>query len=138
MLKALVINRFEIKTHTQERPEVAVDPKMTKADPKERTQCKEGPGPDGKDPRTTHAILNMLVSCQNVTMEQAAELFPTFAAWYVRYPIVEKTGLKGGWDFTLSWSSGNFMQNFSRQVQRPIRKVKLRQIRMGRCYFVTP
>jgi uncharacterized protein (TIGR03435 family) len=116
MLKALLIDRLEIKTHIQDMPEdaytlVAVDPKMTKADPAERTGCKEGPGPDGKDPRLTHAILNMLVTCQNVTMAQAAELFPTFAAWYVRYPIVEKTGLQGGWDFTLSWSSGNFMTN---------------------------
>jgi uncharacterized protein (TIGR03435 family) len=120
MLKALLIDRFEIKTHIEDQPRdaytlVAVNPKMTKADPAERTGCNEGPGPDGKDPRLTNPVLSMLVTCQNVTMAEAAELFPTFAAWYIRYPVVDKTGLNGGWDFTLSWSSGNFMPSFQGQ-----------------------
>ena len=56
MLKQLLIERFEMKIHTEDRPQdaytlVAVAPKMTKADPTERTLCKQGPGPDGKDPR---------------------------------------------------------------------------------------
>jgi uncharacterized protein (TIGR03435 family) len=120
MLKELMIERFEMKIHTETLPEdaytlVAVAPKMTKADPTERTKCKEGPGPDGKDPRLAHPILNMLVTCQNVTMAQAGELFPTFAAWYLHYPVVDKTGLAGGWDFTLSWSSGDHMPSFGGQ-----------------------
>jgi len=114
MIKQLLIDRFEMKTHMEDLPEdayalVAVNPKMTKADPSERTRCTQGPGPDGKDPRLDHPIMNMLVTCQNVSMEQAGKLFPTFAAWYLHYPAVDKTGLKGGWDFTLNWSSGDHM-----------------------------
>jgi uncharacterized protein (TIGR03435 family) len=114
MIKQLLIDRFEMKTHMEDLPQdayalVAVNPKMTKADPSERTRCAQGPGPDGKDPRLDHPIMNMLVTCQNVTMEQAGKLFPTFAAWYLHYPAVDKTGLKGGWDFTLNWSSGDHM-----------------------------
>ena len=114
MLKQLLADRFEMKTHMEDLPEdayalVAVNPKMTKGDPSERTRCTEGPGPDGKDPRLDHPIMNMLVTCQNVTMEEAGKLFPTFAAWYLHYPVVDRTGLKGGWDFTLSWSSGDHM-----------------------------
>jgi uncharacterized protein (TIGR03435 family) len=108
MLKQLLIERFEMKTHTDNLPEdaytlVAVKPKMTKGDPTERARCNVGPGPD------SHPILNMLVTCKNVTMAQAAELFPTFAAWYLHYPVVDRTGLQGGWDFTLNWSSGDHM-----------------------------
>jgi uncharacterized protein (TIGR03435 family) len=108
MLKQLLIERFGMKTHMDNLPEdaytlVAVKPKMTKANPTERARCNVGPGP------ADHPIMNMLVTCQNVTMAQAAELFPTFAAWYLHYPVADKTGLQGGWDFTLNWSSGDHM-----------------------------
>ncbi|HWG17078.1 MAG TPA: TIGR03435 family protein [Acidobacteriaceae bacterium] len=114
MIKQLLIDRFEMKIHTEDVPQdvyalVAANPKMTKADPAERTRCMQGPGPDGKDPRLDRPIMNMLYTCQNVTMEQAGQLFPTFAGYYLHYPAVDKTGLKGGWDFTLSWSSGDHM-----------------------------
>ena len=114
MLKQLLIERFEIKTHIDNLPEEAytleaVKPKMTKADPKERARCKVGPGPADRP------IMNILVTCQNVTMAQAAELFPTFAAWYLHYPVVDKTGLEGGWNFTLNWSSGDHMPGFGGQ-----------------------
>ncbi|HEX8711847.1 MAG TPA: TIGR03435 family protein, partial [Terracidiphilus sp.] len=118
MLRALLIDRFEMKVRMENEPAdaydlVAVKPKLTVADPKSRTGCKEGPGPDGNDPRLGHPILNMLVTCQNVTMAQAVEEFPTFAAYYLYYPPADKTGLKGGWTFTLSWSSGDNMPGFS-------------------------
>jgi uncharacterized protein (TIGR03435 family) len=115
MLKQLLLQRFEMKTHTDHLPQdvytlVAVKPKMTPADPTERARCKVGPGP------ADHPIMNMLVTCRNVTMAQAAELFPTFAAWYLHYPVVDKTGLKGGWNFTLNWSSGDHMPEFGGQT----------------------
>ena len=57
MLRVLLADRFELKTHMETRLVdgyvlSAVKPKMQKADPSNRTGCKEGPGPDGKDPRT--------------------------------------------------------------------------------------
>src|SRR5579872_5343616 len=93
MLKQLLIERFQMKTHIEDLPEdtyslVAVNPKLTKADPTKRARCKVGPGPADRP------ILNMLVTCQNVTMAQASELFPTFAAWYLHYPVLDKTGLE--------------------------------------------
>jgi uncharacterized protein (TIGR03435 family) len=115
MLKQLLIERFEIRSHKENLPEdaytlVSVNPKMTKADPAERTRCNVGPGPADRP------IMNILVKCQNVTMAQAAELFPTFAAWYLHYPVLDKTGLTGGWDFTLNWSSGDHMPGVGAQA----------------------
>jgi hypothetical protein len=69
---------------------VAVNPKMTKADPTVRARCKVSPGP------ADHPIMNMAVTYQNVTMAQASELFLTFAVWYLLFPVADKTGLKGG------------------------------------------
>lgn len=118
MLKALLIDRFEMKVHMEDRPVdaydlVAVKPKLTPADPKSRTNCHIGPGPDGNDPRMAHPVLNMLLTCTNVTMAQAAEELPHFANYYLYYPPEDKTGLKGGWDFTLNWSSGDNMPGFN-------------------------
>jgi uncharacterized protein (TIGR03435 family) len=115
MLKQLLIERFEMKTHIDNLPEdaytlVAVKPKMTKADPTERARCDVKPGP------AAQPIMDMLVTCQNVTMAQAAQLFPTFAAWYLHYPVVDKTDLDGGWDFTLNWSSGSHMPGVGGQA----------------------
>jgi uncharacterized protein (TIGR03435 family) len=40
-----------------------------------------------------------------MTMAQFAEQLQTLAGPYVHYPVVDATGLEGGWDFTLSFSA---------------------------------
>jgi uncharacterized protein (TIGR03435 family) len=109
MLRALLIERFKIVVHNEDRPVnaytlTAVNPKMKKADPMNRTGCKNGPGPDGKDPRITNPILSRLVSCQNITMAQFAEQLRQIAGGYIFTPVQDATGLEGAWDFTLSFS----------------------------------
>ncbi len=57
-LKALLTERFKIAIHTEQRPVpgyalIAAKPKMRNADPSLRTKCFEGPGADGKDPRSS-------------------------------------------------------------------------------------
>jgi hypothetical protein len=42
-------------------------------DPTERTQCKEGSRPDGKDPRIASPVLNRLITGQNMTMAQIGD-----------------------------------------------------------------
>ena len=53
-------------------------------------------------------ILGRLVTCQNVTMAQFAELLPGIAPGYIHNEVLDKTGLEGGWDFTLSSSGAGF------------------------------
>ena len=109
MTQSLLEDRFQMKVHWENRPVTsyiltAVSPKMTRADPKARTKCFEGPGPDGKDPRIANAALSRLLTCQNITMAQFADRLRYVANGYVHYPIQDATGLEGRWDFTLSFS----------------------------------
>jgi uncharacterized protein (TIGR03435 family) len=116
MLRALLAERFKLATHMEDRPVegytlTAPKPKLKKAEPSNRTECKDGPGADGKDPRITNPILNRLVTCTNVTMTQLAEQLPQFASGYVRTAVLDSTGLDGAWDFTLNFSGLNLIRN---------------------------
>ena len=57
MLRALLIERFKIKTHTEDRPTdaytlvVTDKTKLQPADPANRTKWFNGPAPGAKDPR---------------------------------------------------------------------------------------
>jgi uncharacterized protein (TIGR03435 family) len=115
-LKALLEERFHLKTHMEDRPTdaytlVAAKPKMKKtADPLMRTGCKEGPGPDGKDPRIANPVLTRLMTCQNMTMAQFAEQLPLRANGYIRNEVLDATGLTDAYDFTLSFSANGIGQ----------------------------
>jgi uncharacterized protein (TIGR03435 family) len=110
MIQTMLAERFQMKSHFEDRPIeaftlVAVNPKMKKADPLNRTGCKEGPGDDGKDPRIANPILGRLLTCRNMTMAQLADMLPSLANGYVFTPVLDATGLKDAYDFTLSFSS---------------------------------
>jgi uncharacterized protein (TIGR03435 family) len=111
MVQTLLAERFGMKSHFEDRPIdaftlVATNPKLKKAaDPLSRTGCHEGPGPDGKDPRITDPILGRLLYCRNMTMAQLADQLPSLAPGYIFTPVLDSTGLKDAYDFTLSFST---------------------------------
>jgi uncharacterized protein (TIGR03435 family) len=110
MVQTMMVERFQLKYHMEDRivdafTLVAANPKMKKADPLNRTGCKEGPGPDGKDPRIADPILGRLFYCQNMTMAQLADQLPNLAGGYIFTPVLDATGLKDAYDFTLSFST---------------------------------
>jgi uncharacterized protein (TIGR03435 family) len=121
MVRALLEDRFRLKTHMEERVVraytlTASKPKLQRADPANRTGCKEGPGADGKDPRLTNPARSRLVTCRNMTMAQFADQLPNIANALnqlntnIRSTVADSTGLSGAWDFTLSFTNGMGVQ----------------------------
>ena len=111
MLQAMLIDRFKMKAHFEDRPVnaytlVAAKPKLKKADPANRTGCKTANAPNAAG-STPFGILTTgrVVTCQNITMNQFAEQLLVFAQTYVHYPVLNSTGLEGAWDFTFTYSS---------------------------------
>jgi uncharacterized protein (TIGR03435 family) len=111
MLRKLLIERFQIKFHWGEQtvPDAYVllagTPKMKKADPNSRSFCKFGPPEGEKDIRTADSAFNGEFHCQNVTMDQFADLAQAVANSEIKYRVPNKTGLAGSYDFTLYFTS---------------------------------
>ena len=106
MLRGLLLDQFELKTHTENR-EVTVyaltsrsgKPKMTQADESERSGCK--PDPNAPKPVTN---MQAMIGCKNTTMAELAQNLQQQANAYIDHPIVDATGLQGGWDFLIGWT----------------------------------
>ena len=112
-LQALLIERFKMKVHYEDRPVdaytlVAVKPRLKKADPSTRTGCKAANA--NFVISTSIGMAARAVNCQNVTMAQFADQLLTIGGNYLSHPVVDATGLEGAWDFTLSFSPINPQQ----------------------------
>ena len=120
MLRALLIDRFKLAAHTEDRlvsgyALVAAKPKLRKADPANRAGCKDGPGADGKDPRLTNLAASKLVTCRNMTLAQFAT---ALSAWNPEEtilfgfpPVVDATGIDGRYDMTIHFTPPLMFQN---------------------------
>ena len=109
MLQALLKDRFKMQTHFENRPVtaytlVAVKPKLKKADPSSRTGCKLGNAPVVAN-FGSFSVPTLLVTCKNITMAQFADQLQMIAGAYVRYPVLDATGIIGAWDFTFSFTA---------------------------------
>jgi uncharacterized protein (TIGR03435 family) len=101
MLRSLLEERFRLKVHKEDQPVpvyalTGSKPKIKEADPSSRSTC-------------TRSAADGLVhyTCVNTTMAQLAEKLPNVAGGYLDHPMVDLTGLKGGYDFILSWTPRN-------------------------------
>jgi uncharacterized protein (TIGR03435 family) len=117
MLQMLLAERFHLATHTEEQTMdaynlVVENPKLKKASPNERTRCFVGPAQGEKDPRIDNPVLNKLRTCQGISMAQFAEQIQTMAPGYIKTPVLDKTGLAGAYDFTLSYSGPGKLRGF--------------------------
>jgi uncharacterized protein (TIGR03435 family) len=102
MLRSLLADRFGLKTHYEDRPRPVYaltapkhPPKLTQSDGSVRSNCKSSAGDHGQ----------IVLTCQNMTMAQFAMKIGDFAASYFDHPVIDRTGLTGAYDFTISWTS---------------------------------
>ena len=116
MLRALLVDRFKLQTHFEDRPVsvytlVSDKSKLRPADAANRTNCHDGVAPGVKDPRDTNPMLTRLVTCQNITMGQFVEDLPRIAGGYIHVPVVDASGISGAWDFILNFSPAGQVSN---------------------------
>jgi uncharacterized protein (TIGR03435 family) len=96
MLRALLIDRFKLKVHSEDRPIeaytlTAAKPKLKPTqDPSARTKC---------IPRPFQAEFEM--TCQNITISEFAQRL--INAPGMQFPVLDATGIEGRWDLTLNW-----------------------------------
>ncbi len=101
MLRNLITERFHLRMHEEDRPTdvYALTRKRTSnlkdAAPNRRSECHIAFG-DG----------NLTMTCQNTTMRQLQDRARDQAWGTLDRPVLDQTGLKGAYDFTITWAPG--------------------------------
>jgi uncharacterized protein (TIGR03435 family) len=121
MLRGELVDQFELKTHIETR-EVTVyaltlagnKPKFMQADDSERSGCK----PDQNAPKPATNVTTM-IACKNTTMAQLAQDLQQMANAYIDHPVVDATGLPGGWDFLMGWTPKSILQPAAPNPNQP-------------------
>lgn len=111
MLNNLLIDRFGLKTHREQR-EITVyvltagkgKPKMTAAKDSDRTDCRPAPNAPAPMPGIR------MTGCTNTSMAEFAETMQRMAPAYMDHPVVDETGIEGGWNFFIGWTPRGMLQ----------------------------
>ncbi len=102
LVQAMLTERFRLKIHRENQPVpvFALNPgrhKMKEADPESRSTCKLN---------TTNV---RTLTCRNTTMAQLASRLRGMAPNYIDHPVVDLTGLQGGFDFEMTWGNARVL-----------------------------
>jgi uncharacterized protein (TIGR03435 family) len=101
MVQTMLADRFKLKVHKEAQPVTVYgltvnNSKLKEADPNSRSTCVRRAADGG-----------LTLTCTNTTMAQFAVRIRDVAAGYLEHPVVDLTGLKGAYDFTLAWAPRN-------------------------------
>lgn len=112
MLRGVLLDQFRMKTHAETR-EVTVyvltvasgKPKFTKADDSERAGCRQDP-----NAHLPFTNISLTLACKNTGMADLADTLERMAGAYIDHPVVDETGLEGGFDFSIGWTAKALLQ----------------------------
>jgi uncharacterized protein (TIGR03435 family) len=104
MMRTMLAERFKLKVHTEQKVMAAYALLAGKTRPKlqasegapvvSATGCRPGVGQPGQ----RH------VDCRHVTMAALCDFLQELAPRDFPFPVVDQTGLRGAYDFTLDWT----------------------------------
>jgi len=102
MFRALLQDRFKLAIHREDRPKLVYVLSIGKHGSKLQASTGDGPG----DCQGSGGGVTLItVKCKNLTAPAMAEQIRQMAGGYVDHRVVDETGLKGSYDFTLSWTA---------------------------------
>ena len=100
-------DRFKLTVHNEEQSVNVYaltmpkgETKLKKADPSSRSLCRRPTSAE----ISNNPALNLGWVCQNTTMAQLVAQLRDWAPAYFDHPVIDATGLEGGWDFSLAWT----------------------------------
>jgi uncharacterized protein (TIGR03435 family) len=100
MLRALLIKRFGLEAHIEERPMPVYALVKGKGDLKIKPSAAEG----ALGCKRSNEDGVITVACHNMTMDEFANGVRGMAPAYIDKPVVNLTELKGAYDFKLGWT----------------------------------
>jgi uncharacterized protein (TIGR03435 family) len=101
MLRNLITERFHLRIHEEDRPAnvyaltVKRTAKLKDAAPNRRSEC-----------HIAYGDANLTMTCQNTTMRQLQDRARHQAWGTLDRPVLDQTGLKGAYDFSITWVPG--------------------------------
>jgi uncharacterized protein (TIGR03435 family) len=128
MWQTLLHDRFGMVWHYEDRPAdvfamTAHKPKLRKADPRARSDCKIRTVSRGGTAAEEW-------TCRNLTMDQLAKkLQVQMVSFDLSHPVVNATGIEGSWDFTVTWTPPRLVASAARSMMAARRWLPTRRER---------